>query len=185
MIHDSDSHELLGGLYLDLFARAGKQGGAWLDGFQSRQVYGDELRLPVGFVIGNFAPPIGDKPSLLSFDEANTLFHEFGHALHHVLTTVDVADVSGISGVEWDAVELPSQFMENFAITDEGLRLISRHVETGDALPNDKKMHLSPPKISKLVYRRYAKWSLVCLICGCTPLKWLTSVKSLMQTSYR
>lgn len=139
VIHDSDSHELLGGLYLDLFARAGKQGGAWLDGFQSRQVYGDELRLPVGFVIGNFAPPIGDKPSLLSFDEANTLFHEFGHALHHVLTTVDVADVSGISGVEWDAVELPSQFMENFAITDEGLRLISRHVETGDALPNDKK----------------------------------------------
>lgn len=146
LIHDVDSGELLGGLYLDLFARAGKQGGAWLDDFQKRQVKGDEVRLPVGFIVGNFAPPMNDKPSLLSFDEANTLFHEFGHALHHLLTTVDVADVAGISGVEWDAVELPSQFMENFAITDEGLRLISRHVDTGEPLPSDKKEALIAAK---------------------------------------
>lgn len=138
-LSDEASGELLGGLYLDLFARSGKQGGAWLDDFQKRHEQGDSITLPVGFIVGNFAPPVNDKPSLLSFDEANTLFHEFGHALHHLLTEVGVADVSGISGVEWDAVELPSQFMENFAITDEGLQKISRHIDTGEPLPSDKK----------------------------------------------
>lgn len=139
---DDDHDTLLGGLYLDLFARSGKQGGAWLNGFGSRRKAGDDLQLPTGVIVGNFAPPLGDKPSLLSFDEVTTLFHEFGHALHHLLTEVDVAEVSGINGVEWDAVELPSQFMENFAITDEGLALISRHVDTGEALPSDKKAAL-------------------------------------------
>lgn len=138
-LSDENSGELLGGLYLDLFARSGKQGGAWLDDFQKRHKQDDRTTLPVGFIVGNFAPPVNDKPSLLSFDEANTLFHEFGHALHHLLTEVGVADVAGISGVEWDAVELPSQFMENFAITDEGLQKISRHIDTGEPLPNDKK----------------------------------------------
>ena len=138
-LSDENSGELLGGLYLDLFARSGKQGGAWLDDFQKRHKQDDRTTLPVGFIVGNFAPPLGDKPSLLSFDEANTLFHEFGHALHHLLTEVGVADVAGISGVEWDAVELPSQFMENFAITDEGLQKISRHIDTGEPLPSDKK----------------------------------------------
>ncbi len=138
-LSDENSGELLGGLYLDLFARSGKQGGAWLDDFQKRNEQGDSTTLPVGFIVGNFAPPVNDKPSLLSFDEANTLFHEFGHALHHLLTEVSVADVAGISGVEWDAVELPSQFMENFAITDEGLQKISRHIDTGEPLPSDKK----------------------------------------------
>ncbi|OOS23264.1 oligopeptidase A [Moraxella pluranimalium] len=138
-LSDENSGELLGGLYLDLFARSGKQGGAWLDDFQKRNEQGDSTTLPVGFIVGNFAPPVNDKPSLLSFDEANTLFHEFGHALHHLLTEVGVADVAGISGVEWDAVELPSQFMENFAITDEGLQKISRHIDTGEPLPSDKK----------------------------------------------
>ncbi len=137
-IENEKDNALLGGLYLDLFARGGKRGGAWLDGFQKRRAALDGTRLPVGFIVGNFAPPVGDVPSLLSFDEVTTLFHEFGHALHHLLTTVDVADVAGISGVEWDAVELPSQFMENFAITAEGIRLISRQVKTGESLPEDK-----------------------------------------------
>lgn len=141
-VMDDDDGSLLGGLYLDLFARSGKQGGAWLNGFGSRRVTNGALQLPTGVIVGNFAPPIDGKPSLLSFDEVTTLFHEFGHALHHLLTEVDVAEVSGINGVEWDAVELPSQFMENFAITDEGLALISRHVDTGESLPSEKKAAL-------------------------------------------
>lgn len=138
-LYDDDSDTLLGGVYLDLFARAGKQGGAWLDDFQKRQIKDGNTRLPVCFIVGNFAPPLGDKPSLLSFDEVNTLFHEFGHALHHLLTQIDVAAIAGINGVEWDAVELPSQFMENFAITDVGIGKISRHIDSGETLPADKK----------------------------------------------
>ncbi|WP_432806234.1 M3 family metallopeptidase [Moraxella nasicaprae] len=137
-IHDEISQELLGGLYLDLFARHGKQGGAWLDDYQKRNLTANDSTLPVGFIVGNFAPPIDDKPSLLNFDEVNTLFHEFGHALHHITTQVNVAAVAGINGVEWDAVELPSQFMENFAINAEGIRAISRHIQTGEPLPEDK-----------------------------------------------
>lgn len=137
VINEQDQ-KLLGGLYLDLFARQGKRGGAWLDDYQRRSVRSQKTTLPVGFIVGNFAPPVNDQPSQLSFDEVNTLFHEFGHALHHVLTEVDVSDVSGINGVEWDAVELPSQFMENFAITEEGIRKISRHITTQEALPEDK-----------------------------------------------
>ena len=137
-IHDEQSQTLLGGLYLDLFTRQGKQGGAWLDDYQKRDEQDGHLTLPVGFIVGNFTPPVGDKPSLMSFDEAVTLFHEFGHALHHLLTEVGVSDVAGISGVEWDAVELPSQFMENFAIDREGVRTISRHIDTGEPLPEDK-----------------------------------------------
>lgn len=138
-IYDDKSNERLGGLYLDLFARHGKQGGAWLSDFQSRKQQHHTTILPVGFIVANFAPPIGDKPSCLSFDEVTTLFHEFGHALHHLLTQVDVSEVAGISGVEWDAVELPSQFMENFALTSKGIDKISRHIKTGEALPNDKR----------------------------------------------
>lgn len=137
-LYNEKDNQLIGGVYLDLFARSGKRGGAWLDDYQKRCVKNSEIILPVGFIVANFAPPTNNKPSLLSFDEVTTLFHEFGHALHHLLTEVDVSDVAGISGVEWDAVELPSQFMENFAITNEGIRLISRHVDTDEALPQDK-----------------------------------------------
>ncbi|WFF38776.1 M3 family metallopeptidase [Moraxella nasibovis] len=136
-VHGKDG--LIGGAYIDLYARSGKSGGAWLSDFQGKHtsLNGQET-LPVCFVVGNFSPAVDGKPSLLTHDEVLTLFHEFGHALHHLLTKVTISDVSGINGVEWDAVELPSQFMENFAWDKAGIAKISRHVETGDALPDDK-----------------------------------------------
>lgn len=138
-LYDADNH-LIGGFYFDLFARNNKRGGAWMSGFQSR--YQNEHRnyqqLPVCFMVANFTPPLEGKPSLLTHDEVATLFHEFGHGLHHLLTQVSVGDVAGVNGVEWDAVELPSQFMENWAWDAEGIALISGHVDTGEPLPKDK-----------------------------------------------
>lgn len=131
---------VLGGFYFDLFARSGKRGGAWMSGFQSRYTYSQQnhQQLPVCFMVGNFTPALDGKLSLLTHDEVLTLFHEFGHGLHHLLTQVTVGDVAGVNGVEWDAVELPSQFMENWAWDAEGIALISSHVETGAPLPKDK-----------------------------------------------
>ena len=138
-LFDADDN-VLGGFYFDLFARSGKRGGAWMSGFQSRYTYDeqDHQQLPVCFMVGNFTPALDGKPSLLTHDEVLTLFHEFGHGLHHLLTQVTVGDVAGVNGVEWDAVELPSQFMENWAWDAEGIALISSHVETGAPLPKDK-----------------------------------------------
>ena len=138
-LFDADDR-LLGGFYFDLFARSGKRGGAWMSGFQSRYTYDEQNheQLPVCFMVGNFTPALDGKPSLLTHDEVLTLFHEFGHGLHHLLTQVTVGDVAGVNGVEWDAVELPSQFMENWAWDAEGIALISSHVETGEPLPKDK-----------------------------------------------
>ncbi|MBB3106543.1 oligopeptidase A [Psychrobacter luti] len=138
-LFDADDN-LLGGFYFDLFARSGKRGGAWMSGFQSRYMYSeqDHEQLPVCFMVGNFTPALDGKPSLLTHNEVLTLFHEFGHGLHHLLTQVTVGDVAGVNGVEWDAVELPSQFMENWAWDAEGIALISSHVETGEPLPKDK-----------------------------------------------
>ena len=95
------------------------------------------LQLPIAYIVANFMPPIGDKPALLNHDEVETLFHEFGHALHHMLTTVDIGQVSGINRVPWDAVELPSQFMENFTWQPEVLNMISGHVDTHEPLPEN------------------------------------------------
>lgn len=126
----------LAGFYLDLYAREGKRGGAWMADCRNRRVTASgEIQLPVAFLTCNFTAPVGGKPSLLTHNEVTTLFHEFGHGLHHMLTQVDVADVAGINGVAWDAVELPSQFMENFCWEREGLDLITGHVETGEPLP--------------------------------------------------
>ena len=138
-LFDADDN-LLGGFYFDLFARSGKRGGAWMSGFQSRYSYEEQnhQQLPVCFMVGNFTPALDGKPSLLTHDEVVTLFHEFGHGLHHLLTQVTVGDVAGVNGVEWDAVELPSQFMENWAWDAEGIALISSHVETGAPLPKEK-----------------------------------------------
>ena len=138
-LFDADDN-LLGGFYFDLFARSGKRGGAWMSGFQSRYRYDEQehQQLPVCFMVGNFTPALDGKPSLLTHDEVLTLFHEFGHGLHHLLTQVTVGDVAGVNGVEWDAVELPSQFMENWAWDAEGIALISSYVETGEPLPTDK-----------------------------------------------
>jgi oligopeptidase A len=125
-----------GGLYLDAYARPKKRGGAWMDECVGRIRLGDASALPVAFLVCNFSPPAGERPSLLTHHEMLTLFHEFGHGLHHLLTRVDTPSVAGINGVPWDAVELPSQFMENFAWRDEVLPLVSAHVDTGEPLPH-------------------------------------------------
>jgi oligopeptidase A (EC:3.4.24.70). Metallo peptidase. MEROPS family M03A len=125
------------GAYVDLYARSGKRGGAWMDVCEARFRDGDQLQLPVAFLTCNFPPPTADAPALLTHDDVLTLFHEFGHGLHHMLTEVDIPSVGGIDGVEWDAVELPSQFMENFAWDREALRLFARHYQTGEGLPDE------------------------------------------------
>jgi len=124
-----------GGFFLDLYARPKKRGGAWMDECVGRLRIGASAALPVAYLVCNFTPPAGGKPSLLTHYEVLTLFHEFGHGLHHMLTRVDFPSVGGINGVPWDAVELPSQFMENFAWREEVLPLISAHVDTGEPLP--------------------------------------------------
>ena len=121
--------------YLDLFARDKKKGGAWMADCRVRRKTKAGVQLPVAFLTCNFTPPVGDTPSLLTHDEVTTLFHEFGHGLHHMLTQIDVAAVSGINGVAWDAVELPSQFMENWCWEPEAIPLISGHYQTGEPLP--------------------------------------------------
>ncbi|GGY09912.1 oligopeptidase A [Litchfieldella qijiaojingensis] len=130
--------EPIAGFYLDLYAREGKRGGAWMDECRVRRAREDgSLQLPVAYLTCNFTRPVGSKPALLTHDEVTTLFHEFGHGLHHMLTKQQVADVSGINGVAWDAVELPSQFMENFCWEREGLDLLAGHVDTGAKLPDE------------------------------------------------
>ncbi len=124
-----------GGFYVDLYARAKKRGGAWMDECVGRKQLGSDSALPVAYLVCNFMPPVGGRPSLLTHSEVVTMFHEFGHGLHHMLTRVDYPSIAGINGVAWDAVELPSQFMENFAWRREVLPLISQHVDTGEALP--------------------------------------------------
>ena len=133
-IHDA-SGDIRGEFYLDLHARTQKRGGAWMDECISRRRSASGLQLPVAYLICNFSPPIGDKPALFTHDEVITLFHEFGHGLHHMLTKIDYAGVSGISGVAWDAVELPSQFMENWCWEREALDLFSGHFESGKKIP--------------------------------------------------
>ncbi|MBD5770769.1 oligopeptidase A [Marinomonas colpomeniae] len=124
--------------YLDPYAREAKRGGAWMDSCRTRRrLPDDSLQLPIAYLVCNFTPPIGDKPALLTHNEVTTLFHEFGHGLHHMLTQIDVAGVSGINGVAWDAVELPSQFMENWCYEPEALAYIAGHFETGEPLPKD------------------------------------------------
>jgi oligopeptidase A len=127
--------EPIAGFYLDLYAREGKRGGAWMDECRVRRLEGEALQLPVAYLTCNFTRPVGSRPALLTHDEVTTLFHEFGHGLHHMLTQQTVADISGINGVAWDAVELPSQFMENYCWEREGLDLIAGHVDSGEPLP--------------------------------------------------
>ena len=126
---------LVGRFYLDPHARETKRGGAWMDEAITRRKTETGIQAPVAYLICNFSPPVGGKPALLTHDEVTTLFHEFGHGLHHLLTRVDYLGVSGIRGVEWDAVELPSQFMENFCWEWEVLRHMSAHVDSGEPLP--------------------------------------------------
>jgi oligopeptidase A len=137
---DADG-SLIGQFYMDLYARNSKRGGAWMDDAIARRRVAPNIQVPggiqtpVAYLNCNFAPPVGNKPALFTHDEVITLFHEFGHGLHHLLTLVEDMGVSGISGVEWDAVELPSQFMENFCWEWDVLCKMTRHVESGEKLP--------------------------------------------------
>ncbi|WP_429157253.1 oligopeptidase A [Aeromonas veronii] len=136
-IFDADD-ELRGSFYLDLYAREHKRGGAWMDVCLGRRYRQDgSLQKPVAYLTCNFNGPVDGKPALFTHDEVVTLFHEFGHGIHHMLTRIDVAGVAGINGVAWDAVELPSQFLENWCWESEALAFISGHYETGEPLPAD------------------------------------------------
>lgn len=135
-IYDDDG-SLRGQFFLDCYARQHKRGGAWMDVCRSRVVKDNHTDVPVAYLVCNATPPVGDKPALLTHDEVVTLFHEFGHGLHHMLTQVNVTGLAGISGVEWDAVELPSQFLENWAWEKEALDSFAQHWQTGEALPQE------------------------------------------------
>jgi oligopeptidase A len=129
--------EVIARFFLDLFARPHKRGGAWMDNCRVRRQTPEGLQIPVAYLVCNFTPPVADNPALLTHTELTTLFHEFGHGLHHMLTRQTVAAVSGINGVAWDAVELPSQFLENWCWEREALSFISGHFETGEPLPEE------------------------------------------------
>jgi len=135
-VHDADG-ELLGSFFTDLYARTGKRSGAWMDECTIRKNLAGDATPPVGYLVCNFSPPDTQGISLLTHNDVLTLFHEFGHMLHHLLTRVDFPSIAGINGVPWDAVELPSQFMENFAWCYEVLEQASAHYETGSALPQE------------------------------------------------
>ncbi len=127
--------ERIGQFYLDLYARPKKRGGAWMDECTSRLVTARCRQLPTAYLVCNFSPPVGERPALFTHDEVQTLFHEFGHGLHHLLTRIDYPPVAGVNGVPWDAVELPSQFLENWCWEREALGLIAGHWESGEPLP--------------------------------------------------
>ena len=142
-----EKDEVRGSFYLDLYTREHKRGGAWMDDCIGRRKKIDgSLQKPVAYLTCNFNRPLGDQPALFTHDEVTTLFHEFGHGLHHMLTKIDVADVAGINGVPWDAVELPSQFMENWCWEEEALQFISGHYQTGEPLPKEKLSQLLKAK---------------------------------------
>ena len=130
------SNEVRGRFYMDLYPRPGKRGGAWMDDCIGRKRTGAGVQVPVAYLVCNCTPPVSDTPALLTHDEVTTLFHEFGHGLHHMLTQVDYLGVAGINGVAWDAVELPSQFMENWCWERQALDRLARHYQTGAALPD-------------------------------------------------
>jgi oligopeptidase A len=139
---ESAEGQAIGSFYLDAYARANKRSGAWMDECVGRKRLNSGSALPIAYLVCNFLPPSENRPALLTHDDVLTLFHEFGHGLHHLLTRVDYPSIAGINGVSWDAVELPSQFLENYAWHPDVLRRISRHVETGAPLPLETQTRL-------------------------------------------
>ena len=136
--HIYDSDKRIASFYYDPYSRPeNKRGGAWMDECLNRRTTQSGLQIPVAYLVCNSTPPVGDQPALMTFREVETLFHEFGHGLHHMLSEVDEPDVSGVNGVEWDAVELPSQFMENWCYHKPTLLAMTAHIETGESLPDD------------------------------------------------
>jgi oligopeptidase A len=137
-----ESGERFAGLFMDLFARPDKRGGAWMDVCLSRRKKKEIVQLPIAYLTCNFAPPAGDQPCLMTHNDVQTLFHEFGHCLHHLLTKIEWPQVNGINNVEWDAVELPSQLLENWCWEDSILSRFARHYQTGEQMPADLKDRL-------------------------------------------
>lgn len=160
-IRDAEG-EVRGRFYMDLYARAHKRGGAWMDDCITRKRTAGGVQVPVAFLVCNFTPPVGDRPALFTHDEVITLFHEFGHGLHHLLTRVDYVGVAGINGVAWDAVELPSQFMENWCWEREALDLIAGHFESGEGIPDDLYARMTAAKnfLSGMQFVRQLEFSL-------------------------
>ncbi|MDR3491183.1 MAG: M3 family metallopeptidase [Gammaproteobacteria bacterium] len=162
LIHDSDNN-LRGGFYIDLYAREHKRDGAWMDECRSRRKLMDgSLQHPVAYLTCNFTRPTDDHPALLTQHEVETLFHEFGHCLHHILTQIDYSAISGINGVLWDAVEFPSQIMEHWCWEKQGIALISSHYQTGEVLPENlyKKLHAAKTFQSGMQMLRQIEFSL-------------------------
>ncbi|MCB1827210.1 MAG: M3 family metallopeptidase, partial [Coxiellaceae bacterium] len=156
-------NELISYFYIDLYARENKRGGAWMDDCRvRRRLNKDSHQTPVAFIVCNFNAPINDDPALFTHEDVLTLFHEFGHSLQHMLTKIDYADVSGINGVPWDAVEVASQFMENFVWEKDSLRLISEHYQTKQPLPDDlfNRMHKAKNFHSAMQMMRQLEFSL-------------------------
>ncbi|MCL4164438.1 UNVERIFIED_CONTAM: hypothetical protein GTU68_002727, partial [Idotea baltica] len=134
----TENNQLVGHFFIDLYARSNKRSGAWMDGARDKwRTEKGQLDYPIALLVCNFEPPSDDQPALLTHEEVTTLFHEFGHGLHHLLTQIEHLSASGINGVAWDAVELPSQFMENWCWEPEALQMISAHYETGQPLPDE------------------------------------------------
>ena len=134
----NDKSEKIAGFYLDPYARPGeKRGGAWMDTCLDRGYFQGKKVYPIAYLVCNGTPPVGSTPSLLSFEEVETLFHEFGHGLQHMLTSIDVLEASGINGIEWDAVELPSQFMENWCYQKDVIKSLTKHITSGESLPDE------------------------------------------------
>ena len=161
-IRDIDNN-IRGQFYLDLYAREKKRGGAWMDDCQGRVVHqSGHLQIPVAYLTCNLTPPIGSEPALFTHQEVITLFHEFGHGLHHMLTQVNYLSVSGINGVAWDAVELPSQFLENWCWEREALDLIAAHYQTNEPMPSDlfERMHAAKNFQSSMIMVRQLEFSL-------------------------
>ena len=159
----------VGQFYLDLYARPGKRGGAWMDAAIKYRHTNGQAQHPVASLVCNFAAPVAGRPALFTHGEVTTLFHEFGHGLHLLLTRVDVPGASGLEGVEWDAVELPSQFMENFCWEWDVVEQMSAHVETGEPLP---KSAVRPPARGQEFPERHADGAATrirpCSTCACT-----------------
>lgn len=181
-LHDSKGRQR-GAFYLDPFARSHKRGGAWMDECVSRKQTDGRVQQPVAYLTCNFSPPVNDQPSLLTHDEVTTLFHEFGHGLHHMLTQVDYVSVAGINGVEWDAVELPSQFMENWCWQKEVLDRLSSHYQTGEPLPLTmfEKLHAARNFQSGMQMMRQLEFALFDLLLHANFGQW-DSVQQLLDT---
>ena len=161
------SGEIVGQFYLDLYARTGKRGGAWMDEAIGRRRRGATVQHPVAYLTCNFSAPIDGKSALFTHDEVTTLFHEFGHGLHLLLTRIDVPGVSGLDGVEWDAVELPSQFMENFCWEWDVLKHMTSHVDTAPRCRAYCSTGCSRQRISRAECRPFVRSSSRCSTCIC------------------